>query len=440
VEVWTKLPLKTGNGLSVYLGKDQMLYAEDGQQLDPTTHLYDEIDNHDLGEVGRLFVGDGQYFDGVPSGSTRFLARDTKVGARFATGFAVKRDDQWVQIFAADPTWFINGAALYDSNGGAVDAGVTIALWDYDKNRPSSQQGIMTGLLLARNGQMDSGAMFRCGILLKDPKTGHYFSLASNEMGEGSWNGEDGILVGVTRIGTDIAKAAVALKIEGGKITGIRQDSDQPVDSGFSPATNDIVAQLTKQGSLTDESVAKLGASDSDRAGVLFLGNHYYIRGTDGGLTKAASDSIFVGPDQKRYKIGRVNDRDRLIALDTGMVMSTQLTPMPIQGLQISTKDSDNHVYGKMQGGGRLIYTDINGQRIVDAEVTELGANGQIKHVRIENGELISEVILKQRAANGVLDAAIKRARTAKKDVLADTLQAVREGRWNDRTESQVHT
>ncbi|HHV7525896.1 TPA: filamentous hemagglutinin N-terminal domain-containing protein, partial [Burkholderia orbicola] len=35
VEVWTKLPLKTGNGLSVYLGKDQMLYAEDGQQLDP---------------------------------------------------------------------------------------------------------------------------------------------------------------------------------------------------------------------------------------------------------------------------------------------------------------------------------------------------------------------------------------------------------------------
>ncbi|HHV7525922.1 TPA: hypothetical protein ACUNF5_007541, partial [Burkholderia orbicola] len=48
--------------------------------------------------------------------------------------------------------------------------------------------------------------------------------------------------------------------------------------------------------------------------------------------------------------------------------------------------------------------------------------------------------LAEQSKANGVLDAAIKRARTAKKDVLADTLQAVREGRWNDRTESQVHT
>ncbi|RQU97668.1 hypothetical protein DF039_38560, partial [Burkholderia cenocepacia] len=50
VEVWTKLPLKTGNGLAVYLGKDQMFYAEDGQRLDPTTHLYDEIGNRDVGE------------------------------------------------------------------------------------------------------------------------------------------------------------------------------------------------------------------------------------------------------------------------------------------------------------------------------------------------------------------------------------------------------
>ncbi|RQV00408.1 hypothetical protein DF039_37635, partial [Burkholderia cenocepacia] len=48
--------------------------------------------------------------------------------------------------------------------------------------------------------------------------------------------------------------------------------------------------------------------------------------------------------------------------------------------------------------------------------------------------------LAEQSKANGVLDAAITQARTDKKGMLADMLQAVREGRWDGRTVRQVHT
>ncbi|MBV4483931.1 hypothetical protein, partial [Pseudomonas khavaziana] len=48
----TKLPLKTGGGLEVYYGVDGQMYSEDGARLAPDEHLYDAVDNHDLGLVG----------------------------------------------------------------------------------------------------------------------------------------------------------------------------------------------------------------------------------------------------------------------------------------------------------------------------------------------------------------------------------------------------
>ncbi|WP_148101795.1 hypothetical protein, partial [Pandoraea apista] len=53
VEAWTKLPLKTSDGRVVYYGMDGHVYAEDGQMLDGTTHLYDELDK-DVGTVADI--------------------------------------------------------------------------------------------------------------------------------------------------------------------------------------------------------------------------------------------------------------------------------------------------------------------------------------------------------------------------------------------------
>ena len=55
VDALTELPLKTANGLNVYLGKDGYFYVEDGRQLDGAEHLYDEVDGHDVGAVSGAF-------------------------------------------------------------------------------------------------------------------------------------------------------------------------------------------------------------------------------------------------------------------------------------------------------------------------------------------------------------------------------------------------
>ncbi|THJ45374.1 filamentous hemagglutinin N-terminal domain-containing protein, partial [Burkholderia sp. LS-044] len=66
VEAVARLPLKTAGGLVVYLGKDGNFYSENGQLLDPTTHLYDEVDGHDAGTVSEATEktrSAGSYFD-----------------------------------------------------------------------------------------------------------------------------------------------------------------------------------------------------------------------------------------------------------------------------------------------------------------------------------------------------------------------------------------
>lgn len=85
VETWTKLPLVTGDGQAVYLGKDWALYSADGRRLDGATHLYDEANpTRDVGTVADMneAKSEGKYFD---ESKNKTLASVLNLEKRFFT-------------------------------------------------------------------------------------------------------------------------------------------------------------------------------------------------------------------------------------------------------------------------------------------------------------------------------------------------------------------
>ncbi|WP_287497822.1 filamentous hemagglutinin N-terminal domain-containing protein, partial [Pandoraea sp. CB10b_02] len=93
VEAWTKLPLKTSDGRVVYYGVDGHVYAEDGQRLDGTTHLYDEL-NKDVGSVADIDSNgqkkdNGTFFDTSTTKIKKIRVSGAASGMRIINGKAV---------------------------------------------------------------------------------------------------------------------------------------------------------------------------------------------------------------------------------------------------------------------------------------------------------------------------------------------------------------
>ncbi|WP_334022175.1 filamentous hemagglutinin N-terminal domain-containing protein, partial [Burkholderia orbicola] len=405
IEVWTKLPLRTANGLAVYFGRDGHFYSEDGREVDPASHLYD-LNGRDVGayEAG----GGSEVLESVGAPLAKFNNPGELVnfipGVKdaYATNVVVKRGGEWKQVFVvkdsgvSGTSWDASCGKLVDRDGKQVVAGDSVSLWD-SKAQKVKQDGAanFTGLM---GSGVSGDSTDPVGLLLE--RGGKFLWVRGS--GEGIRELEDGQSFQDLRRAGNPQDVAISLTRKGGSL--ILAVNVNGVYQGGVAIEQELYKRILAGGVSRANALSPLGNQS-----VLYVGGiHYVVDGNNGALVELINvgnlrdlSSIFG----KNLGVVRVRGRDVVFDRETGIVKNTLSasgdSADAILGLtNLSVGGDAGRIYGKYKNG-RIVLVSGDGAELRDGtkvNISDLDEKGRV--TRSAEGKVVGgELLLNEKQA-----------------------------------------